>query len=306
MYCTRCGAWNAQGAAFCWKCGASLAPAAPSPPPAPAAPGAPSESPAAGAPPSPPPPAGYGQPPVQPPAWPQTPYATYPPPAAPVYGPRWFYLSASGLALGISITAAVAAVLYGIAAGLGLAGAATDDWDALEISGAFIGLGSLAAIAVGILLIIWTRRITGNLLPFQPALELGTGWAVGSWFVPIINYWFPLRIWNQAWRATDPAIAPPIGWQWKGRPVPAVHVLSWVAYHVGSWVAIIGIPTEDDTNAAIGYAGFAGGTLVAMGMVFLILVVRNLTARQDEYARRYLPGLGAPGAVPQGPVFRGG
>lgn len=299
MYCTRCGAWNAQGAAFCWKCGASLAPAAPSPQPAPAAPAAPPESPAAGGPP-PPPPAGYGQPPVQPPAWPQTPYATYPPPAAPLYGPQWFYLSASGLALGISITAAVAAVLFGIAAGLGLAGAATDDWDALDISGAFIGLGSLAAIAVGILLIIWTRRITGNLLPFQPALELGTGWAVGSWFVPIINYWFPLRIWNQTWRATDPAIAPPIGWQWKGLPVPPTHIIAWITPFIAAIVLALGLTLlespEDEINVNVGNIFFISIMLDTVAKAVLILVVRNLTARQDAYARYWGAQVGPPAA----------
>ncbi len=288
MYCSRCGAWSAQGAAYCWKCGASIAPAAQPNQPAPAA-----------APP-PPPAGGSAQPAEQPPSWPQAPYIAYPPPPEPA--PRWFYLSASGLATGISVVAAIAAILFGIGAGLGLAGAATDDWDALDISGSFLGIGFLAILVVGILLIVWTRRITGNLLPFQPALELGTGWAVGSWFVPVINYWFPLRIWNQAWRATDPAIAPPIGWQWKGRPVPPTHLLCWLAYHIGVLVASIGVPTEDDTSTAIGYAGFIGGTLVAMSMVFLVLVVRNLTARQDAYARRYLPQIGPPASTSPGTV----
>jgi hypothetical protein len=296
MYCPRCGSWSAQGAAFCWKCGGALAQQHPAPAPGPApagpAPATPGAAPGAGP---------WAQ---QPPAWPQTPYASYPPPAGALPG-NWFYLSASGLATAITVFAAITAVLYGIGAALGLAGAVADDWDTLDVSGGFIGFGLLALLVLFVLLIVWTRRVTGNLLPFQPVLELGTGWAVGSWFVPIISYWFPLRIWNQAWRATTPTIAPPIGWQWKGLPVPITHLLAWVTFHVGVVIAAVGVPTEDDTSTAIGYAGFIGGTLVSVSQVLLILVVRNLTARQDAYARQYLP-LVAPAVTPAGPIQRAG
>jgi hypothetical protein len=41
-------------------------------------------------------------------------------------------------------------------------------------------------------------------------------------------------------------------------------------------------------------------------MVLLILVVRNLTRRQDEYARRYLPQAPSMPNVPTGPIMRRG
>ena len=303
MYCPRCGAWSAQGAAFCWKCGGALTQQPPAPAAGPASPG---PSPAAASSPGTPPAAGPWpqQAPPPPPAWPQTPYASYPPPAGALPG-NWFYLSASGLATAITVFAAITAVLYGIGAALGLAGALAADWETLDVSGGFIGFGALALLVLFILLIVWTRRITGNLLPFQPVLELGTGWAVGSWFVPIISYWFPLRIWNQAWRATTPTIAPPIGWQWKGLPVPVTHILAWVTFHIGIVLATAGVPSESDTSTDIGYAGFIGGTLVTVSQVLLIMVVRNLTARQDAYARQYLP-LVAPAVTPVGPNQRAG
>lgn len=293
MYCSTCGSWSAQGARFCWKCGRTLGAPATQPPPA-------SQEP--------PPPPGGEQPQSlaasapqapQPPSWPrQTPVS---PPAVGAAPVGWFYLSAAGLATAITVIAVIAAALFGIGAAFSLAGAVQDDWEMLDVSSGFISFGALAALILGIVLIVWTRRITGNLLPFQPALELGTGWAVGAWFVPIINYWFPLRIWNQAWRATNPSIAPPIGWQWKGLPVPPTHIMSWVLWHVGIVIAPIGVPTENDTSTAIGYAGFVGGAMVAVAMALLIIVVRNLTRRQDDYARRYLPQAAFPPPYPPPP-----
>ncbi len=292
MYCSTCGSWSAQGARFCWKCGRTLgAPSAPQPPaasPEPPPPAAAEQHQAAAA-------APQGS---QPPSWPQVPVLS------PAFGPApvgWFYLSASGLATAITVLAAITAALFGIGAAVALAGAVQDDWATLDVFAGFLAFGYLAAAILGIVLIVWTRRITGNLLPFQPALELGTGWAVGAWFVPIISYWFPLRIWNQAWRATTPTIQPPIGWQWKGLPVPPTHILSWVLWHVGIVIAPIGVPTEDDTSTAIGYAGFIGGAMVAAALALLIVVVRNLTRRQDEYARRYLPQGAFPTPYPPAP-----
>ncbi len=212
----------------------------------------------------------------------------------------WFYLSASGLATAIAVLAAVAAALFGIGAGLGLAGALEEDWETLDVSGGFIGFGYLANLVLGIVLIIWTRRITGNLQPLGAALELGTGWAVGSWFTPIVNYWFPLRIWNQAWRATTPGLPVPIGWAWKGLPAPALHWICWVGWHVGSVLAAVGVPTEDDTSTDIGYFGFIGGAILTASLALLVFVVRNLTQRQDAFARQHLPGLqvaGTPGGA---------
>jgi hypothetical protein len=321
VYCPNCGTWSAQGAAYCWKCGNRLpgeAAVAPPQPPRGATPDpfrrsnplpdrevAPPEPGAAS-----PPPPGAPQPAPIPPFPPiGQPYATpYPPAGVPAAGNRWIYVSASGLATAITVFATLAAFCFGIGAIASLAGAASDDFDALDVGSGFLVLGVFVALLlVGIPLIAWTRRITGNLLPFQAALELGTGWAIGAWFTPIVNYWFPLRIWNQAWRATTPTIAPPIGWQWKGLPVPPIHVICWVLYQVGFFLVSVGLPSEESTTTAVGYVGFAGGLAVTLAMVLLIIVVRNLTARQDAYARLYLPAiaLALPPLQPTGPVTRG-
>ncbi|QFG03255.1 DUF4328 domain-containing protein [Tepidiforma bonchosmolovskayae] len=212
----------------------------------------------------------------------------------------WVYRSASGLATAITVLLVLRVILMGISAILGLAGAAAANGYAVVGSVLVYYLAILLGYPDYILLIVWTRRITGNLRPFQPALELGTGWAVGSWFVPIINLWFPLRIWNQAWRATTPTIAPPIGWQWKGLPVPPTHIIAWITPFIAAIVLALGLTLlespEDEINVNVGNIFFISIMLDTVAKAVLILVVRNLTARQDAYARYWGAQVGPPAA----------
>jgi len=60
-------------------------------------------------------------------------------------------------------------------------------------------------------------------------LRYGPGWAVGSWFVPILNFFRPKEIANDIWRASDPdrPISDRTGW----RQAPLTPVLAgwWAA-----------------------------------------------------------------------------
>jgi hypothetical protein len=207
----------------------------------------------------------------------------------------WVYRSASGLALATSIVSGIAAGVAGIATLIALS-VTEGDWDTADAAMLW-AIGSIAInIVSSILLIIWTRRVTGNLKPFGAVLELGTGWAIGSFFVPIINLWFPVRIWNQAWRATTLTLSPPIGWAWKALPGSHLH---WVSHLAVLAVAFVdrAYPRGYDTTAedwAI-YTAALSGTLV-LASVLRIFVVQNLTARQDAYARYWGAQVGPPAA----------
>ncbi len=58
-------------------------------------------------------------------------------------------------------------------------------------------------IGVG-LLAVWTRRLYGNLRPLGfHELRFGEGWALGGWFVPVVNLVRPKQIVNDIWRAGE-------------------------------------------------------------------------------------------------------
>lgn len=71
-----------------------------------------------------------------------------------------------------------------------------------------LGLGYLARlgvlVAAAIAFLLWFHRAYANL----PALGVwrpryGTGWAVGSWFIPIFSWFRPKQYANDLWRAGD-------------------------------------------------------------------------------------------------------
>ena len=83
-----------------------------------------------------------------------------------------------------------------------------EEADALDVRMFRIGLlQGLGVLIAGIPFVMWFRRAYRNLgalgvrlLRFKP------GWAVGAWFVPIMNLARPKSIANDIWRATDPEL----------------------------------------------------------------------------------------------------
>ena len=208
----------------------------------------------------------------------------------------WVYRSASGLALAVTIVSIIATVAAGVALLIALSVTTEDDWETVDAASFWLGAAGIISIVGTALFIAWTRRVTGNLKPFGAILDLGTGWAIGSFFVPIINLWFPVRILNQAWRATTLSLSPPIVWGWKQLPGSHLH---WVSHLAVFAVAFVdrAYPRGYDATAedwAI-YTAVYSGTL-ALASVLRIFVVQNLTARQDAYARYWGAQVGPPAA----------
>lgn len=212
----------------------------------------------------------------------------------------WVYRSASGLALAVTIAGSIAMGCFGLAAFLGLSVEYEDEWDTIDAALIWIGLGAITVIPTMGLIIAWTRRVTGNLKPFGADLELGTAWAVGAFFTPILMFWFPVRLWNQAWRATSPNLPPPIGWNYKwmqGRHLHWVANTLWLTVAVGSRVPVD--TTEWTAFDVGGYLALLGGG-AAVALLLLILLVRGLTARQDTYARIWAGAVPAAWPAPPG------
>ena len=57
----------------------------------------------------------------------------------------------------------------------------------------------------GIVFLIWFHRAYANLEPLGAGrLTYSAGWAVGCWFVPILNLFRPVQIAQTIWRNSDP------------------------------------------------------------------------------------------------------
>ncbi len=67
-----------------------------------------------------------------------------------------------------------------------------------------------------------------------PALGLhdprfGKGWAIGAWFVPILNLFRPKQIANDIWRGSDSALPAHASDSWYNRPTPVLLAWWWAA-----------------------------------------------------------------------------
>ena len=120
----------------------------------------------------------------------------------------------------------------------------------LPVSGVVGNFGFFVAM---VMFLVWFYRARVNAEGHGWPQRLSPGWAIGAWFVPVVNYWFPFWIMVDIWRAGLPeqartkiAILPGVWWASvlaffclllsdvpTGPPHPAWHV-SMPLY--GTWV----------------------------------------------------------------------
>ncbi|WP_439673562.1 DUF4328 domain-containing protein [Embleya sp. MST-111070] len=82
--------------------------------------------------------------------------------------------------------------------------------------------------------LIWFHRARRNIdtYPGRPRRMLSSGWAIGGWFCPVVNLWFPPRITVDVWRASDPRT------QHGGGLTRGALVLVW-----GWWITFVAAMT---------------------------------------------------------------
>lgn len=177
--------------------------------------------------------------------------------------------------------------------------AAEDRWSEIEdVSLRITGLWSLAYLASIVVFLVWFRRTRVNAGVFDPyGHSLGSGWAVGAWFVPVLNLWMPRRVASDTWDASgSPA----------DRRSPLLLNLWWVTFVLDT---VLGNGSTRVLDRAEELAAIARGyRLVAfceafsvVHAVIAVLFVLALTRRQDARAHQpWTPA--APGPVPDAPA----
>ncbi|MFN0094831.1 MAG: DUF4328 domain-containing protein [Dehalococcoidia bacterium] len=216
----------------------------------------------------------------------------------------WRFASLSDPATCVMILLAALAVLSGLAMVIDVL-AAREVSDMVdqgitsrpdEPSGALLffegmkGLQAICWLVTAACFIWWIRRATGNLSALGVSgLPLGTGWAVGGWFVPILSLWRPYQVAAQAWRATAPAVVQGKE-SWHTQRAGRLLIAWWATYVVANSVAFVPLNVWTQTkqlstmvDAAYWSVPADGITLVAACVA--IVFVRALSKRQTEAAR---------------------
>ena len=142
----------------------------------------------------------------------------------------------------------------------------------------------IVSAGAGVLFIAWTSRLYRNLAPLGTrGLRFTEGWAIGAWFVPLLNLVRPKQILNDIWRASEPG-AGGDGWQ-HNRVSPLLHWW-WASWVVG--LLLVGssdLVTNDLERIREQLAKDVGAAMaLAIGAALALVTVRRLTERQEQYA----------------------
>lgn len=165
--------------------------------------------------------------------------------------------------------------------------------EANDVRQAAIGIAqTVVFIVAAVFFLRWFRRAYDNLLGLgAKELRFGPGWAIGAWFVPILNLFRPKQIANDIWRASDPAAPAEQGTDWKERPLPGLYGLWWGLFVVSGF-AYFGasrLNAAADTVAQLQIATWnyvAADALTAAAGICAFLVVKRTTERQEARAAR--------------------
>ena len=145
----------------------------------------------------------------------------------------------------------------------------------------------IAAIGAAIPFVFWLRRAYRNLGALgSRRLRIAAGWAVGAWFVPILNLIRPKSIINDVWRGSDPALPREFPMPPDGARVPPILNWWWATFIVSGWFISIGtsgiLDPSLDQMISIVRRFLAADALSVVAGVLGIVVVRKVTVRQEQ------------------------
>jgi hypothetical protein len=155
----------------------------------------------------------------------------------------------------------------------------------------------LVFIATVIVFLIWEHRASSNLRPLGvPHPEFSSRWAVGSWFVPILNLWVPFQIVRYIWRKSDPDTVNANGESasWNYSDAGDFTLKAWWGFWIATWfVGRISYRTSmraDDLSeyTISSWVGIFASILSGAAALLAISVVRSVNARQEERYTRLL------------------
>jgi hypothetical protein len=148
-------------------------------------------------------------------------------------------------------------------------------------------LGLLGTLSL-VFLIIWMWRSAHNARALgRTGARLSPGWAIAAWFIPLASYVLLYLLYSDLWRSSDPDA--PRGDGWRSQPGSSLIRTFWFL-HVAASITTFG---------TVGYVVFNGASestartllvvsaaLTAAGLLLNILVVREITARQEALQAR--------------------
>jgi hypothetical protein len=170
---------------------------------------------------------------------------------------------------------------------------------ALALTGV-LGLAAVAVyIATVVVFLMWLYRVSNNVAAFGKTTHHSSGWAVGSFFVPIINLFVPYQAVKDIWKKSEPTAADAFSY---GVSPPGVFPTwwgFWIASNISS-NAYFRMTLSEVPMEASATVGILSEVLSMAAAFFAIKVVKEIDRRQEERARSLQHAFPTP---PPPPVF---
>ncbi|MFE4517944.1 DUF4328 domain-containing protein [Kitasatospora sp. NPDC056783] len=171
--------------------------------------------------------------------------------------------------------------------------------DAIGLHDAIGLLQTVAMVASAVTFIVWFHRARVNAEVFEPhGHRFKRGWAIGSWFTPVVLLWFPWQIAVDTWQASA---RPDESGVRLPHPQPLLN-LWWGTFVLSNLIGRFGAQSAssakyaDDYQDAVAWL-IASDLVEVAAAVLAILVVRRLTALQEKRFIESAAAYGAHGAT---------
>ncbi|KIU26204.1 hypothetical protein SR41_15700 [Sphingomonas melonis] len=144
-------------------------------------------------------------------------------------------------------------------------------------------IGSVAILVhlVTIVMVLrWVYRAAVRAHAVSNRITVSPGWAVGRFFLPVLNLWRPFRGMVDIWRTSIDPVAP------DTVPVPALLRWWWGLWLLANLFGPIGGPLMDEAYRAshLAAACWADVVLLAIDVPLVILLVRIVTQVSAQQA----------------------
>ena len=134
--------------------------------------------------------------------------------------------------------------------------------------GARAALWVLLFVATIVVWCVWQHRSHQAARALVAGMDLSAAWAVGCWFVPIVNYFKPFQAMRELWRASEGAPA------WRGSRPGRVLGWWWATWLGFNLLGSLPSTTGSADLEAIRRSDLIGLVSVTLGVVAALLAVQ--------------------------------
>lgn len=154
--------------------------------------------------------------------------------------------------------------------------------------------------------LMWMHRAHKNLPALNcRGLAYSPGWAVGYWFIPILNLFRPYQVMCEIQKGSDPSVDARNGSSWQWVPVLSLLGWWWAAWLISSYADRVISRMERNAETAEAILRFAWPNIVSSGLnivaaILAIRVILVITRMQADKSQK----VDVPGEPPDYPPFQ--